>query len=89
MKVGDLVLVDGDDGWAFWVESIDPPFCDVRAMTPDRKPSCCVTMTYIDKCTVVEDVVTDPKSDEWWAESRAFCAAIERLLDDESGEEDK
>lgn len=80
-KVGERVAMR--DGTIGHIESIDDDgiFCDVRALTPNNEPSCCVSMCYTDSLTAVPDtVVPMPRSKEWWAESRAFCAAVEAAL---------
>lgn len=57
----------------------------VRLLTPDNEPSVCVTWT--DRVEPVSDnVVPLPRSKEWWAESRAFCAAVEAALHDHFNE---
>lgn len=72
--------INGDIGH---VEAIDGEFIDVRVLTPNNEPSCCITICHESQLTPVDDnVIPMPRSDEWWEESRRFCAAVECALNE-------
>ena len=64
----------------------DPIFEDmsyVRWLTPNNDPSCCCSSCWTrDLVAVPESVVPMQRNAEWWAESRAFCSAVENVLMD-------
>ena len=77
LVIGQRVLKERD-GQVGHVESVDDDFTDVRWLTPHNKPSCCVGMCWTkDLIPVPDSVIAQPRSEEWWEESRRFCAAIE------------
>lgn len=70
------------------IEAIDLGFLcavDVRWLTPNNEPSvltsCCFDPRELTPCS--DSVVPMPKSDEWWAEAKAFNEAIEAILTEE------
>ena len=83
MKVGDRVC--HADGGVGIVETIDDdpryPLADVRWQTPDNVPSCCVSMCAQKQLTIVgENVLPQPRSKVWKAESKSFCEFIASVL---------
>ncbi len=69
------------------METIDDnpgyPLVDVRWFTPNNTLSACISMCRSRNLKCVSDkVVPMPRSDEWWQESREFCAGIERAIYD-------
>jgi hypothetical protein len=84
MKKGMRVI--HKNGSIGYIEEIDNnpeyPIADVRWLTPNNTPSVCVGMCAQKDLTPVSDnVVPMQRNDEWWAEARAFCSAIENTLD--------
>ena len=70
--VGVLEAVDDDDQW---------PNADVRWLTPDNKPSCCVSLCAQKSLILVgENVLPQPRSKAWKAESKEFCDAVARVI---------
>ena len=63
----------------------DPIFADcsyVRWLTPNNEPSCCCsTIRTNDLTAALDSVVPMQRNAEWWAESRAFCAQVEAVLE--------
>lgn len=89
--VGTRVFVEGQGVGhidALEVDRILGPIYDVRWLTPLNKPSCCISMCIPSHLIreVPESVVPQPRSKEWWAESREFCAAVEHMLLEDIGE---
>lgn len=79
MTIGDRVA--HRDGNVGHIEAMDDEYIDVRWLTPRNVPSCCVSIcSHSDLTVVPKSVVPQPRSDEWWEQSRAFCAAIENVL---------
>ena len=84
MKIGDRVA--HKDGSIGHVESIDndpPEFmtADVRWLTPNNEPSCCVSLCKQDHLTVVPNhVVPMKRNAEWWEKSREFCSGINAAI---------
>lgn len=86
MKIGDRVihLIDGGVGF---VESFDDLSADVRWLTPDNKPSCCVGVCWAKDLRVVsEKVLPMPRSEKWKAEARAFHTFIQDIIDEAENE---
>ena len=84
-KVGDRVIFRGDIGHIESVEYLNDeslPCVDVRWVTPNNEPSVLTSTVFnIDELKKIPDnVLPMPKSKEWWAESKAFCEAIETIL---------
>jgi hypothetical protein len=78
-KRGEVGCIEPDD-----LCDNDPMFSDlsyVRWLTPNNEPSCCCsTVNTCDLIAVPESVVPMQRNATWWAESRAFCAAVEAAL---------
>jgi hypothetical protein len=56
---------------------------DVRWLTPNNEPSCCVSLCANSCLTVVPNsVVPMQRNAEWWAEAREFQAVMEAVLSD-------
>jgi hypothetical protein len=56
---------------------------DVRWLTPNNEPSCCVSLCLNTNLTAVPDtVVPMQRNAEWWAEAREFYAVLEAALSD-------
>lgn len=54
---------------------------DVRWLTPNNEPSCCVSLCLNENLKPVsESVVPMPRSEKWWEEARAFHAVLEAAL---------
>ena len=84
MKCGERVL--HTDGGVGIIEEVTPwddrrQFIYVRWQTPLDVPSCvCSTCSSEDLMVVPSTVKPEARSEKWMAESRAFCAAIEKAL---------
>ena len=64
-------------------------YAGVRVLTPDNEPSCVVSWGPLSNLRVVdESVIPFPMSQEWYAEARAFCAAIERAFEEADAHEE-
>lgn len=78
-KDGEVGHIEPDD-----LCDNDPIFTDcsyVRWLTPNNGPSCCCsTCATSDLIAVPDSVVPMQRNVEWWAESRAFCAQVEAVL---------
>ena len=91
MKIGDRVHVDGEGVGI--VEEVDGDFLGVRWLTPNNKPSCLTTfgIRRCDARKVGDNVLPQPRSEAWKAESAAFCSAVsgivESMLEGESNAE--
>ena len=85
MKVGDRVChVDGGVGV---IEKIDDneqwPNADVRWLTPDNKPSCCLSLCAQKSLIIVEkNVLPQPRSKAWKAKSKEFYDFIAWIISD-------
>lgn len=56
---------------------------DVRWLTPNNEPSCCVSLCSNKDLTVVPDsVVPMQRNAEWWKEAREFQEMMEAALGD-------
>ena len=56
---------------------------DVRWLTPNNEPSCCVSLCMNENLTRVPDsVVPMQRNAEWWEEAREFHSALEAALTD-------
>lgn len=54
---------------------------DVRWLTPNNEPSCCVSLCSNANLTVVPDSVVPMKRNaEWWKEAREFHAMVEAAI---------
>lgn len=87
MEIGDRVI-HIRDGSVGHIEDLDGDFTDVRWLTPDNEPSCCIGICWTkDLRTVGDHVVPIPRSREWKEEARAFyemvTAAVQEFLDDD------
>lgn len=78
-QYGEVGHVEADD-----LCDNDPLFRDssyVRWLTPNNEPSCCCSTCFTCDLTAVPDsVVPMQRNTAWWAESRAFCAAVEGVI---------
>lgn len=86
MRIGDRVL--HRDQNVGIVEAIEPwddrrNFVDVRWQTPHDVPSCVTSTCSSNDLLVVPCGVKPPaRSEEWMAESRAFCEGIRRAIEE-------
>jgi len=86
VTVGDRVR-NNSNGDIGHIEELDGDFADVRLLTPNNTPSCYVSCCPLSALVPISDaVVPTPKSEAWWEESRAFCAAIEFAIREASDE---
>ncbi len=78
-SAGEVGHIEADD-----LCDNDPLFADcsyVRWLTPNNDPSCCCSTIETSELTAVPDsVVPMQRNAAWWAESRAFCDAVEVAL---------
>ena len=76
---GEVGHIEADD-----LTDNNPIFTDmsyVRWLTPNNAPSCCCSSCWTRDLTAVpESVVPMKRNAAWWAESRAFCAAVEGAI---------
>ena len=80
--VGDRVITcRGELGH---VENIiDDMFADVRYLTPNNKPSCCVGLVWLRELTHIgENVVPIQKNKEWWEEANRFYGIVKDAIED-------
>lgn len=74
-----------DDGLVGHVERISGHFAEVRWLTPDNEPSCCVSFLSQEYVTKVpKSVLPQPRNKSWKEESRRFCEFIESVIKEES-----
>lgn len=83
MKIGMRVI--HKDGSVGYIEAVDNdpdyPIVDVRWLTPNNKPSACVSMCQPkDLRPISDNVVPMQRNDAWWKEAKEFCSAIENAL---------
>lgn len=83
MRIGNRIAHTTNGGVGH-VEQIDGDWIDVRWLTPNNEPSCMVSVCRAESLVLVgENVIPQPRSVEWWEESRAFCGAIRAALEHE------
>ena len=82
LKIGQRVSMScGSIGH---VESFDDAMtCNVRDLTPNNTPSCCVTACFVDSLVAVpESVVPIRRNEQWWREARDFINTVNNALQD-------
>ena len=82
MKIGDRVI-HLEDGLIGIVESVNVEWCDVRWQTPNDKPSCLTSSTFISSLEIVPSYVRPmPISKEKQEEADRFYEAILQAIDE-------
>lgn len=81
MKVGDRVVCPG--GTVGYIEAIDQDgWADVRALTPNNVPSCCIEICDVDNLRDGTNVMPQPRSKAWWNEANAFIGLVNAAAHD-------
>lgn len=74
-KDGSIGIVENEYG------DNDELTTDVRWLTPNNEPSCCVSLCMTENLIAVPDsVVPMPRNEQWWEKARKFHEALESAL---------
>lgn len=74
MQVGDRVVCPC--GTVGHIEAIEDGCADVRALTPNNEPSCCITVCDMSLLKDGTNVMPQPRSKAWWREANEFIGLV-------------
>jgi len=80
-KIGQRVITLGGDIGHIEEINDDNLTADVRVLTPNNEPSCCLSVCFLENLNIVPDsVVPMQQSAEWWNEAKSFHEVIESAV---------